>query len=203
MTLTSHVPSDTARAGRPRSARAHEAILEAILELIAEGMSVDALSIEAVAARAGVGKATIYRRWPNKQAMLSEAVQELKGPPHQPVGSNVRERLISLVSKIATGDERVARIFPCMLPEMLRSEAVYELWQGIIEPRREVMREVLRQGIADGELRADIDLETVCSVLTGPVLVSRVMRWNPRLDNEALPVQVVDMVLGGIAASHA
>jgi AcrR family transcriptional regulator len=201
MTMSPHA-TETARAGRPRSARAHEAIIDAILELIAEGMSVDALSIEAVAARAGVGKATIYRRWPNKQAMLSEAIKELKGPANQPVGTGVRERLISLVSKIAAGDERAARIFPCMLPEMLRSQAAYDLWQGIIEPRREVMREVLRQGIADGELRPDIDIEAVCAVLTGPMLASRVMRWNPRLDDAALPEQVVDVVLSGISSSR-
>ncbi len=199
MTLTPPA-TEAARAGRPRSARAHEAIIDAILELIAEGMSVDLLSIEAVAARAGVGKATIYRRWPNKQAMLSEAVKELKGPPPQPLGTGVRQRLISLVSRIARGDERAAKIFPCMLPEMVRSQAAYELWQEIIEPRREVMREVLRQGIADGELREGLDIEAVCAVLTGPVLVSRVMRWNPRLDDEALPEQVVDLVLAGISA---
>ncbi|HCT76747.1 MAG TPA: TetR family transcriptional regulator [Micromonosporaceae bacterium] len=197
MTLTPHA-TDTVRIGRPRSARAHEAIIDAILELISEGMSVDALSIEAVAARAGVGKATIYRRWPNKQAMLADAIKELKGPPPQPTGEGVRERLISLLSKVSTGDERAAKIFPCILPEIVRSESAYELWQAVIEPRREVMREVLRQGIADGELRADIDIEVVAATLTGPVLASRMMRWNPRLDNDALPEQVVDTVLAGI-----
>src|SRR5262245_55241567 len=60
--------------GRPRSPRADEAIIEAVLDLMAEGTSVEALSIEAVAARAGVGKATIYRRWPNKDAFVVDAV---------------------------------------------------------------------------------------------------------------------------------
>ena len=66
--------------GRPRSARADEAIIEAVLDLLAEGTPFDALSIEAVAARAGVGKATIYRRWSNKEALLFDAVRTV--PSH-------------------------------------------------------------------------------------------------------------------------
>src|SRR5262249_5933040 len=56
--------------GRPRSPRADEAIIDAVLDLLAEGTTAEALAIETIAARAGVGKATIYRRWPNKEALL-------------------------------------------------------------------------------------------------------------------------------------
>lgn len=66
--------------GRPRSARADEAIIEAVMQLLSGGQSADAISIEAVAAKAGVGKATIYRRWPNKEALLIDAVTAMKGP---------------------------------------------------------------------------------------------------------------------------
>jgi hypothetical protein len=59
---------------------------------------------------------------------------------------------------------------------------------------------VLRQAIADGELRADLDVEVAMSVLTGSIVLNRMLRWNPNLDDDTLPERVVDMVLEGIAA---
>ncbi len=199
MTIGLAAPGEATRAGRPRSSHAHQAIIDAIVSLLSEGVTFDALSIEAVATRAGVGKATIYRRWPNKQAMLTDALLELKGPPPQPEGANVRERLISLLSKVAVDDG--AKMFPCVMPELIRSPEAYDVWQKMIEPRREVTRQVLLQGIADGELRSDIDVEVVITAITTPVLMNRLMRWNPKLDNDLLPTQIVDMVLAGIRAS--
>src|SRR4030095_12401343 len=85
----------SARPGRPRSERAERAIIEATLDLLAE-VGIAALSIEQVAARAGVGKATIYRRWPNKEALIIDAAASMKGPvppiggpggPGDPVGT--------------------------------------------------------------------------------------------------------------------
>src|SRR3954453_16263271 len=84
--------------GRPRNVRADEAILEAVIALLGDGQSVDGLSMEAVAAKAGVGKATIYRRWPNKEALLIDAVATMKGPLPQPAGESVRDDLVMLVS---------------------------------------------------------------------------------------------------------
>src|SRR5215475_11124645 len=83
--------------GRPRSARADEAIIEAVLDLLAEGTPFDALSIEAVAARAGVGKATIYRRWSNKEALLFDAVSSIKGDLPKIDGHTVRDDLLTLL----------------------------------------------------------------------------------------------------------
>jgi AcrR family transcriptional regulator len=198
MTVTA--TGSATRTGRPRSTRALEAIIDAIIEMMAEGATVDGLSIEAVAARAGVGKATIYRRWANKQEMLSETMRVLKGPPPEPVGENTRERLLFLLRRVATGDERAAKVFPCMLPEILRSDEAYQLWQTFVEERRDVMRRVLRRGIAEGELRDDIDIEVVTAALSGPILVNRIMRWNPNVNDTLLPEQIVDLVLTGISS---
>lgn len=187
--------------GRPRSTRADEAIIEAVLDLLTEGTPVEALSIEAVAARAGVGKATIYRRWPNKEALLLDAIRALKGAPPRPAGQSVRSDLIMLLEAMnRSPDRRAARIMPCLVPEVHRSPAHYRLYQEIVEQRREVMREVLRRGIRTGELRPDIDVELTLALLAGPMLAQKMLRWHPDLDAETMPERVVDAVLAGIAA---
>ncbi|MEU4383603.1 TetR/AcrR family transcriptional regulator [Micromonospora echinofusca] len=195
-------PADAPRPpGRPRSVRADEAIVEATLDLLADGSTIEAISIEAIAARAGVGKATIYRRWPGKEALLRDALRRLKGTPPEPAGHSVRDDLILLVGAVGHHiDPRAARIMPCLVPEVNRSPEQYQLYQNIIEPRREMMREVLRRGVRRGELRADLDVEVVMAMLTGPMLVQRVMRWHPDLDEPTLPQRIVDGVLDGIRA---
>ncbi|BCJ57291.1 TetR/AcrR family transcriptional regulator [Micromonospora endophytica] len=198
MTGTTDAPRSP---GRPRSTRAAEAIIEATLDLLAEGSTIEAISMEAIAARAGVGKATIYRRWPGKDALLRDALRTLKGAPPQPTGHSVREDLILLVGAIGhTIDPRAAKIMPCLLPEAQRSPEHYALCQSIIEPRRAVMREVLRRGVRSGELRADLDIEVTMAMLTGPMLIQRVLNWNPDLDETTMPEKVVDGVLTGIRA---
>ncbi|MEU7848094.1 TetR/AcrR family transcriptional regulator [Micromonospora parva] len=187
--------------GRPRSIRADEAIIEATLDLLAEGSTIEALSIEAIAARAGVGKATIYRRWAGKDALLLDALRRLKGIMAQPTGTSVRDDLVLLVGAVGTNvDPRAAKIMPCLVPAVNRTPDQYQLYQNIIEPRRQLMREVLRRGIDEGVLRADIDVEVTMALLTGPMLIQRVLQWNPDLDDKDLPERVVDAVLEGIRA---
>jgi len=186
--------------GRPRSTRAHEAIIDAVLDLLAEGTPVGELSIEAVAARAGVGKATIYRRWSGKNDLVIEAIKALKTP--QPVNEDlsVRDNLVQLLSVVSISvDPRAARVFPCIVPEVLRNPELYGLYQQVVEPRRARTKEVLERGISTGELRADIDVEMIALMLTGPVTLQRMLRWSPNIDDDTLPERVVDTLLQGIA----
>ncbi|MCP2322428.1 AcrR family transcriptional regulator [Hamadaea flava] len=186
--------------GRPRSTRAHEAIIDAVLDLLAEGTSVGELSIEAVAARAGVGKATIYRRWSGKNDLILEAVKALKAPQSIDEGLSVRDNLVQLLSVVSVSvDPRAARVFPCIVPEVLRNPELWGLYQQIVEPRRARTREVLERGISTGELRADTDVEMVALMLTGPVMLQRMLRWSPSIDDATLPERVVDTLLRGIA----
>jgi AcrR family transcriptional regulator len=195
-------PADAPRSpGRPRSARADEAIVQATLDLLAEGSTIEALSIEAIAARAGVGKATIYRRWSGKEALLLDALRQLKGIAPQPGGQSVRDDLVLLVGAVGKNiDPRAAKIMPCLVPEVNRRPENFQLYQNIVEPRRKVMREVLRRGVASGELRADLDIEVALALLTGPMLIQRVLRWHPDLDDRTLPERIVDGVLDGLRA---
>ncbi|MGK5445506.1 TetR/AcrR family transcriptional regulator [Micromonospora sp. URMC 105] len=198
MTSTADAPRSP---GRPRSVRADEAIIEATLDLLAEGSTIEALSIEAIASRAGVGKATIYRRWPGKDALLLDALRRLKGILPQPAGHSVRDDLVLLVGAVGHNiDPRAVKIMPCLVPEVNRSPDHFQLYQNIIEPRRQLMRDVLRRGIRTGELRADLDVEVTMALLTGPMLVQRMLRWHPELDDKILPERIVDGVLEGIRA---
>jgi AcrR family transcriptional regulator len=187
--------------GRPRSARADEAIIEAVLDLMADGTTVEALSMEAVAARAGVGKATIYRRWPNKESLIVDAIGSLKGPLPELTGESVREDLLTMLRSTIKGRaSRAGRIMPCLIPELHRNPELQRQYQRIAEPRREHMREVLRRGVAEGELRADLDIEVAAALLNAPMMVQNMLNWNPALDTAKLPEQILDALLPGMVA---
>jgi len=189
------VDADRKGPGRPRSARVDEAIIEAVLDLLVEGVTAEALTIEAVAAKAGVGKATIYRRWVNKDALLVDAVAALKGPLPEIQGESVREDLVALLRPVGRQSmTRASAVLPCLISELKRSPILHACYQKVIEPRRELMREVLRRGIAAGELRADLDLEVVMAMLVGPMVVQAVGNLNPLLDRETLPQRLVDAI---------
>jgi AcrR family transcriptional regulator len=189
--------------GRPRSARADEAIIMAVLELLSEGTAAETLSIEAVAGRAGVGKATIYRRWPNKEALLVDAVATLKGPPPTLAGTSVRDDLITLLrpSPHGGGQSLAGRIVPCLLSEMQRSEVLNRCYQRVLAPRRELMRQVLQRGIDSGELRGDLDVEMIMTLLAAPSLIRLIFPWNQqRYDPATLPERVVDVLWPSMVA---
>ncbi|WP_395111367.1 TetR/AcrR family transcriptional regulator [Actinomadura sp. SCN-SB] len=184
--------------GRPRSERAEKAIIEATLDLLAEESGVAGVTIEAVAARAGVGKTTIYRRWPHKEALIVGALATIKSPPRDPSGPTVRDDLLAIASDIAAEREHPhARCFWNVVGGAEKHPELYARYRrDVIQPRREMLHRVLRRGVERGELRADLDLDVVIAMLVG-VLVHRSPR--ERLP-EGLPEAVIDTVLRGIAA---
>src|SRR5262245_46506888 len=110
-----------ARPGRPRNATAHEAILDAALTLFIE-QGFEGMSVEAVASRGGVGKATIYRRWSSKEEVVIDAVTRVFAEPITPDTGDAREDLIQscrdlqvLMSSSPSGD-----VFPRMAAEVAR-----------------------------------------------------------------------------------
>src|SRR3984885_889006 len=144
------------RPGRPRSEQAEQAILEAAIEAVGD-RGIDGVSCEDVAARAGVGKATLYRRWPGKEDLLIAAFAALKRPLPEPRGESVREDLIRLLTVVAEDahDPRYAQQYALLHgagERYPRLVAGYK--ERVVEPRRELVRTVLRRGVASGELRA-------------------------------------------------
>src|ERR1700685_4342693 len=189
--------------GRPRSEQAEQAIIEATLDLFAE-QGFEGVCVEAVAARAGVGKATIYRRWPNKEELLLAAFGSLKSPFPEPKGLSARDDLLAMVEVMCAdkADPRKARRYALLLGEgekYPRLMARYK--ETVVEPRRDVMRAVIRRGIETGELRPDVDVEVALLALTGVVLAKeKSAPGDPDALNDEFAARVVDGVLLGLAA---
>ncbi|MET8384570.1 TetR/AcrR family transcriptional regulator [Streptosporangium canum] len=192
-------------AGRPRSARAEKAIIDATLDLMGEGMSLAELSIEAIAARAGVGKTTIYRRWSNKEDLVVDALAQLKSPLPEMGGRSVREDLIAYLEVVRRDacDARSRCVLNIAMNDAERHPRLVErIRQATIEPRRAVMSALLQRGIASGELRADLDVPIAMATLIGT------MMWYVRsvgLDGvDELPrdiaERIVDQLLTGLVS---
>ncbi|MGV9778861.1 TetR/AcrR family transcriptional regulator [Streptosporangium sp. NPDC003464] len=188
-------------AGRPRSARAEKAIIDATLDLIGEGMNVSELSIEAIAARAGVGKTTIYRRWSNKEDLVVDALAQLKSPLPQMGGRSVREDLIAYLEVVRRDscDARRRCVMNIAMNDAERHPRLVErIRQATIEPRRAVMAAVLQRGVATGELRADLDVPVAMATLVGT------MMWYVRSagfgEEQEIPDDIAEQIVGQLMA---
>ena len=188
------------RPGRPRSELAEQAIIAAALAVFAE-CGPDAMGIEQVAARAGVGKATIYRRWPGKEDLLLDVVGALRTPLPQPQGRSVRADLTALVEALCkeAADPRRGRQFALLLGDGLKYPRLLARYNELVmEPRREVLASVLRRGLATGELREGVDVDAAVALLTGAVL-ARIGRGREVTDARYAQ-SVVAELLRGLAA---
>jgi AcrR family transcriptional regulator len=186
------------RPGRPRSEQAEQAIIEATLDLFAE-QGFEGVCVEAVAARAGVGKATIYRRWPNKEELLLAAFGSLKSPYPEAKGVSVRDDLLAMVQVMCAdkSDPRKARRYALLLGEgdkYPRLMARYK--ETVVQPRRDAMRAVIRHGVETGELRPDTDVEIAMLTLTGAIMAHE--KDAGTLDDE-FATRLVDGLLLGLS----
>ena len=182
--------------GRPRSEEAHRAILTATLTLLDEA-GYRALTIEAVANRAGVGKTTIYRRWPSKLELVVEAVHELRPPgPPEDTGSvqgdfNVFQR--SQVARVASTP--LPRVAPRLISEAVGDPELHAaITRELIDPVRDAVREVLRRGVERGELRPDLDLDLATDVVHGTVVYRILITQGDLLAAASAVPRVLDLL---------
>jgi AcrR family transcriptional regulator len=199
---TGEAPDAARRPGRPRSERAEQSIIEATIEALAE-RGIDGVHCEDVAARAGVGKATLYRRWGGKEDLLIAAFAAMKHPLPEPRGESVRDDLIALLSVIAADadDPRFAQQYALLHGAGERyPRLVARYKEQVVEPRRELVRSVLRRGIEARELRADIDVEVAMLMLTGAVMARG--KHDPAPAAPGFVDRAVDELLRGIAADR-
>jgi TetR/AcrR family transcriptional regulator, regulator of autoinduction and epiphytic fitness len=178
----------------PRVERSRRVILEATLDELGE-VGYGAMTIESVARRAGVGKATIYRHWQGKLDLLSDALATLKRPIPPPTEGSARERIVALLEALVEtlSESRWSRCMPALIDAAARDETVQRFHQQFVSARRQVMVDLIVDGIAAGELSADLDPVLTSEVLAGPIFYRRLMTGEPF--NRSLARQIVDLVL--------
>lgn len=183
--------------GRPRSERSHRAILEAFRELLIED-GFARLRLEHVAARAGVSKATIYRRWRSKEELAMELLHELAAPFLAiPDSGDTRAELVtvaqSCIGRLTESD--FGPVVRAMLCEIAANQAVGDGFRSVVvQARRDEVQRVVERGIARGDLPQSIDPEVATEVLIGPIYFRLV--FGGALDRE-FGEKVVDALLSG------
>lgn len=186
--------------GRPRSEAAELAIIEGVMKLIEGGVPLADLSIERIARTAGVGKATIYRRWSNKEDLFVDVMRAAEPEDPELPGTSMRDDLVVLVESLRQRGlaSRSSAILRNVHAQMKSSPKIWAAYHAtVIAPRRRLGVEVLRRGQRNGELRRDVDVDLMNDILVGPMLVRSVLRPDAELE-EGLAEQIVDTVLQGL-----
>ena len=190
------------RGGRPRSDQVHRKILDATRDLLStEGFS--DLRLEHVAARAGVGKATIYRRWGSKEALAQELLAELAAPHIAIVETNdTRAELLSAVVNPmrAVTDTPFGPVIRALLSQIAVNPTLCDPVRAtVVQARRDEIARVIARGIARGDLRADADPELATELLVGPVYFRLMFGGELTL---SFANRVVDSVLRGYGTAR-
>jgi AcrR family transcriptional regulator len=186
--------------GRPRSEAVERSIIEGAIKLLEDGVPLGEISIERLARTAGVGKATIYRRWSGKEELFVDVMRATEPPDTELPGTSMRDDLIALLEPLRQRGlaSRSSALLHNVYAQIKSSPKIWAAYQAIvIEPRRLSTFEVLRRGQRDGELRDDVDIEVINDLFVGPMLVRAVMRPDAELP-EDLAEQIVDTVLAGL-----
>ena len=180
---------------RTQSASAHKKVLDAALELVGE-RGIETSSMDAIAARSGVSKATIYKHWKDKEALLLEMLAVLNGLNDRPPfdSGNVRADMIAVLSYRPPGNtEMRERIMPHLVAYSASNVNFGLTWRNMImEPPRRELRRLLRAGIKTGELSPELDEDLSLALLLGPMMYWHIfLRRNGDTPND-LPRGVVD-----------
>ncbi|MGL5941183.1 MAG: TetR/AcrR family transcriptional regulator [Waterburya sp.] len=185
--------------GRPRSPETREKILKAAYEMLNEVGFMD-LTIEGVAARAEVGKPTIYRRWQTKAALAMDAFlaavnPEIAFPDTGSVIEDFREQMYKIVKLMnSPRGEVLASVIGCGQSNEELIAAFRDNW---LTPRRNEAKKIFQQGVVRGELKEGIDAEVAIDALYSPLFYRLLLKHQP-LTNEFVD-ELLDLVIKGLA----
>ena len=189
-----------AAAGRPRSEEAHRAILDATLELLVE-VGFSAMTVEGVAGRAGVGKATIYRRWPSKLPLVVEAFGGLPGFEEVDTGTLAEDLKKMLRAYLQNFNSTpLSAVLPSLAGERAHNPELSVLFEPVSKERRQPLVKAFERAVERGEVGPDTDVELAADLVVGPIAVQLFFkggRLNPRMVGP-----MVDLALAGIAPAR-
>lgn len=175
------------RRGRPRNPEARRSILRAARKLLAEG-GVTAVTIEAIAARSGISKPTIYRSWPNAHAVAMAALMENADTQARIPAAPLKERPSGAISALRAQLREVARVFSApqgrnvalMIAAAERETDLSKAFRDhFILARRNEGRTFLAAAMASGELRTDLDIEVALDLIYAPIFYRLLMGHAP------------------------
>lgn len=178
-----------------RNARTHRAIIDATLELL-NSVRYSNLTIEAIATKAGVGKATVYRWWPSKSAVVAEAMSSTLQLEDAPATDDFSADLVAALQEMLVND---ARSHEGVLLAALASDLVDDpaqlttLLEDFVLPRRRVVTELLERGIREGHIANDHDPDLLTDMWAGAVIYRGLMNHLPIGEDHA--VRMVDGVV--------
>ncbi len=203
MPRTAHIRPDDAdqeehagrRPGRPRDPGYDKAILDAALEILME-KGYAGLTIDGVAARTGVGRPTIYRRWASKPELVIAALAQGIGLSPTPDTGVLREDLLAFARDQLRmmNAPQSRRVTAGLVADLVADPDLAETYfSEYVEPRRSTVWRALERGIQRGELRADADFSLIYDLVMGPMFMRSVVRGE-RLQPD-MPEQIVDLVM--------
>jgi AcrR family transcriptional regulator len=175
--------------GRPRSESADRAILRAALEVFVE-RGIDAASIEEIAARAGVARTTLYRRWSSKEKLIAQAIAETRGyPEHRAVSDRLpleqlpRVLADALAEIFARPDfQRTAARLIGSVPTCPKLMETY--WNNYLVPRRELIANLLERARSEGLIRHDAEPQLLMDLVSGAIIHHILLRPGRRNSRE-------------------
>lgn len=190
--------------GRPRSQESEKAILDATMELLSE-IGFRAMTVEAIAARAGASKSTIYRRWPAKENLVIAAFAQTPLLVVRGRGDTVAQ-LVEVQAQFANlmQETTLGGVLAALVAERAHSPALGVAMDPLVHQRRQPMAEILTRAVERGELPADIDLEFAIDMISAPVL-QRIMVMGLPTDRRYIrqTVETAFRGLGGRVAPAA
>ncbi|HMV85827.1 MAG TPA: TetR/AcrR family transcriptional regulator [Blastocatellia bacterium] len=181
--------------------------MEAALRLFAE-RGIDATSMDAIAEASGVSKATIYKHWADKNTLCLEALARGLGIDQEPprfLGGDIRTSMIEVLTHRSRAEyaERYARLGPHLMAYAARNQAFGLAWRSrVMEPPRQRLKQLLKQGIAEGLFPADLNYELSLALLIGPTMYGYFL--SPTKNNiKTLPVEWPEQIVEAFWKSHA
>ena len=189
--------------GRPRSAEADQAILDATLRMLGTH-GVAGLTIEGVAAEAGVGKTTIYRRWPSKTHLILASISDIvpRGDPPDTGTMAGDMAALSETQRKRLAGSGLAGIVPRVLAESMSDPELHrEFVERVVSPFRDLLRLFIERGIERGELRPDLDVEALVDLLHAMPVYNILMSRGDPASLKDVPWKYVPLIAPGILNS--
>jgi AcrR family transcriptional regulator len=185
--------------GRPRDPRVDEAVVEHLLVLLAErgptGFTVDEL-----AARSGVSKAAIYRRYRCREDLVEAGFAAINAHMPDVTGLSTREALVELLEWVS--GKHAAGMTPTWMLAMQQMPQLHDLYmQRVVQPRRDALQAVLERGRGRGEIRADVDVDAAVTCLSAPAVLIGMHKARATRAGSVSVADTVDLVLDGIRPS--